>query len=81
MANNNKQKDKLVQNLDTQIKKIEEALESLKKSAMEIQNGDGKQPYWNGNNAQSILKTTLSQYEMDKDLLSYIQECKESIKK
>lgn len=80
MADNMKQKEKLVCDLDEQIAMILEGLTSMKKSIDEIQNGNGKHPYWNGSNAYSVLKTALTQYETNLDLIGKIQECQEKIK-
>jgi ABC-type enterochelin transport system substrate-binding protein len=77
---NNKQAAALVQDLDKQIQKLEEALKSLKESVDAIQVGDGKFPYWNGGNAYSIIKNALSQYDTDMVLLDYIKSCQGSIK-
>ena len=79
--NSNKQKDKLVQDLENQISRLDEALKSLKDSVNTIQKGNGKFAYWNGNNAYTMIKTTLTQYETDKALLQLIKECKGAIKK
>ncbi len=79
--NINKQKDKLVVDLENNIKKLDDALDSLKVSVDQLQKGDGKFPYWNGSNACTVLKTTLTQYQIDKSLLKNIRECKGSIKK
>ena len=79
MANNNK-KDKLFDDLVSTMKKADDALESLKASVDTLQNGDGNFPYWNGSNAHSILKNTLTQYYIDKSLLENISNCKLSSK-
>ena len=82
MANNNsKQKERLVQSLDIQIKKINSALDSMKESIEAIMVGENDTPFWNGYNAFSILRTSLTQYENDKALLGYINDCKASTKK
>lgn len=76
-----KQKEKLVKDLDTNITKLDEALSSLKESLDKMQDGDGKFPYWNGNNACVTLKNAFSQYRVNIDLLPKIKECQASIKK
>lgn len=81
MADLNKQKDKYLKDLDLQVHKIEDALVSLKKSLQEIQVGDGKFAYWNGSNACSTIKTALTQYSSDLELLKVVAECKSKIKK
>lgn len=78
--NNTKQKEKLFQELESSIEKLNSSLVSLKESIDTIQEGEEGVPYWNGNNACSILKTILTQYDMNKALLEYINECKESVK-
>lgn len=82
MVNNQKkQKDKLIQDLDVQIHKIEGALTSLKGSVEELMAGDQHTPYWNGNNACSLFKNLLTQVDVDQNLLQDINECKSLIKK
>ena len=78
---NNKQKEKLIQELNKHIGRIQDSLNSLKESVDTLQEGDGDTPYWNGNNAYSAIRNVLVQYEMDSTLLRYIQECQGSIKK
>lgn len=81
MADNSKQKDKLIYDLDMHVSRIEKALASMKKSIDELQVGNGKFPYWNGTNACNVLKTSLTQYQTDVGLLINIAECKSKIKK
>ena len=84
MASNNslnKQKDKLIQDLNDNIAKLEVSLDSLKESVDELQNGNGKYPYWNGENAVSLIKNALSQYNYDKSLVNNIKDCQGAIKK
>ena len=78
--NNTKQKEKLYQDLEDCCEKLSNALEIFRKDIDAIQEGNGHIAYWNGNNAYSILKTSLVQYDMNKTLLDYINECKESTK-
>ena len=79
--NNSKQKDKLAQDLDASIAKLDGALKSLKLSVDVIQKGDGKYPFWNGTNACSVMKTTLTLYQTNHSLLQRIKECRGSLKK
>ena len=82
MANNNaKQKDKLAQDLEVSIAKLDGALKSLKLSVDQIQKGDGKYPFWNGANACSVMKSTLALYQTNHSLLQRIKECRGAIKK
>lgn len=81
MADVAKQKEKLVSDLDVQLSKVENALASMKKSIDVLQSGNGKFPYWNGSNAYSIVKTALTQYQNDLNLIRNINECKAKIKK
>lgn len=83
MASNNslnKQKDKLVQDLEDNIVKLEKSLKELKESIDKLQTGDGKYPYWNGNNAFTIIKGALSQYNFDSALVENIKDCQGAIK-
>ena len=77
----NKQKDKLIEDLDKELEKLNSSLGSFQKAIEAIQNGDGKDPYWNGENACNIIKNSLSQLYMDYDLLNHLCQCKTSIKK
>jgi len=79
--NSNKQKDKLVLDLETQMSRLDDALKSLKESVDVIQKGNGKFAYWNGSNACTVIKNTLTQYQTNKELLQYIKECKSALKK
>lgn len=79
--NNNKQKEKLFQDLDSCMERLEQSLEALKTSLDAVQVGDGNNPYWNGNNACAILKSCYMQHDTDQALLNYIKECKESTKR
>ena len=79
--NNNKQKERLIHELDVNIDKVQDTLAAFREAIDKIQNGDGETSYWNGSNACSIIKTALTQYEVDVSLLSHIKECKEAIKK
>ena len=78
--NSTKQKEKLFQELESCIEKMDSSLDSIKDSVNQIQVGDGNNPYWNGYNACSTVKTILTQCQMNKALLDYVKECKESIK-
>ena len=82
MANKNnvRQKEKLFQDLESRIDKMNTSLDSLKESIDMIQMGDGISPYWNGNNACSVLKSLTTQYDANKALIQYIIECKGSAK-
>lgn len=83
MASNNslnKQKDKLIQDLNDNITKLDNSLDSLKESLDELQNGDGKFPYWNGSNAITVIKSALTQYNFDKALVNNIKDCQGAIK-
>ena len=81
MADSGKQKEKYLSDLDVQMHRIDDALVSLKKSLQEIQVGDGKFAYWNGKNACTTIKTALTQYNADVELLKLVAECKSKIKK
>lgn len=80
MASNNKQKEKLVNDYDFQLKKIEAALHSLKDSVKSLQDGDESHPYWNGSNAYNTIKSILAYIDNDIALVNYLYECKKSIK-
>lgn len=79
-SKNNKQKEKLVEDLDMQLNKIENALQSLKDSVNTFQKGDGKQPYWNGANAYNFTKNSLAYIDNSSALLKYLTDCRKSIK-
>ena len=81
MAENTKQKEKLINDLETQISKIDKALTSMKKSVDDLQVGNGKFSYWNGSNACLMVKNVLMQYNTDKELLKNLSECRSKIKK
>ena len=78
---NSKQKDKLAEDLDVSIAKLDGALKSLKRSVDLIQKGDGKYPFWNGTNACSVMKTTMTLHQTNISLLQRIKECRGAIKK
>lgn len=77
----NKQKDKLVEDLDKELERLDKSLGYLQSSIDAIQTGDGKQPFWNGENAYTIIKNCLSQLYSDSDLLNHLCQCRMSIKK
>ena len=77
---NNKQKEKVINDFELQIKKVDTALRSLKESINSLQEGDGTQPYWNGSNAYNMIKNTLAYIDSNTVLLQYLNECKKSIK-
>lgn len=79
-SKNNKQKDKLVNDLDAQLKKIDNSLKSLKDSMQVLQEGTGNKPYWNGSNAYNFVKSTLGYIDNDTTLLNYLTDCKKNIK-
>jgi len=84
MAGNNslnKQKEKLMMELENNLVKLEEALPSLKDSLDMLQEGDGKYPYWNGVNAINSIKNGLTQCQYDLELVKNIRECQSAIKK
>ena len=81
MANKNKQKDKLLEDFDKELELLNQSLGSFQKSVTSLMKGDGKQPYWNGENACNVFKNSLSQLYSDCDLLNYLCQCRESIKK
>ncbi len=76
----NKQKEKLVTDYELQLKKMEAALHSLKDSVDSLQVGDGNHPYWNGSNAYNTIKSTLAYIDNTTVLLTYLNDCKKSIK-
>ena len=78
---NNKQKDKLIEDFDKELEKLNKSLGYLQSSINAIQTGDGKEPYWNGENACTVIKNSLSQLYSDYDLLNRLCQCKMSIKK
>lgn len=77
---NNKQKEKIISDYELQVRKIDTALKSLKDSLNTIQEGNGKEPYWNGNNAYNTIKSALGYVDNCTVLLDYLNQCKESIK-
>ena len=77
---NEKQKDKILLNINVQKDKIGNALSSLKESLAMIQEGNKDQPYWNGENAYSIISQLLSYVDNGYELLDRIDECQKELK-
>ena len=77
----NKQRNRIVRDLDSNVKDLEKALNSFITSLNDLQVGDGKYPYWNGTNACVTVKNALAQYRTNAALLQKIKECQSAIKK
>lgn len=69
------EKDKLVKDLEENTKKLENALDILKKDLDLIQKGNGNEPYWNGSAACGGLRLLLQQLDYDTTLLENVKEC------
>ena len=78
---NNKQKDKIIQEMIFQKKKIEEFLNSLKESIMFLQEGNDGDPCWNGENAYQMISTMLLYVDNGYAIIDAINECEKSLKK
>lgn len=69
------EKDKLVEELNGKVREFEDALSNLKKNLDLIQEGNGNDPYWNGNAACGGLRLLLQQLDYDTTLLENVKEC------
>ena len=78
---NTKQKDKLIEEFDLELEQLNQTLGSFQKTIEALQVGDGDKPYWNGENACSVVKNSLTQLYSDYDLLNHLCQCRTSIKK
>lgn len=72
--------NKLIKDLETEIKKFKQSLVRLETKAGILQTGDKNGPYWNGENAIAFNKSLLGHFDHDKNLLVSLEKSLDYLK-
>ncbi len=69
-----KEKSKFISCLNGDILKVKKSLNNIRNDIEKIENGDGTNPYWNGELAYSSLKQLIDQYNKDIKIVSKLEK-------
>ena len=71
---NNEEIKRIAEELSYHVGVMKEALSHLEEDVDQIQKGDAKTPYWNGDNASKCLRTALTQVRCDKEIVKSLEK-------
>lgn len=77
---NNDEKKELALEIETEVLKLQNSLNSLKESLIQLQSGDESGLYWNGESALKMNKSLMGHLEHDFVLLDNLKKCSDYIK-
>lgn len=65
--------------LQAEILKLKSSLARFENDVVVLQTGDKNGPYWNGENAYDVYKSSLGHLDHDNNLIKNIEKCSEYI--
>ena len=77
MANKKVKDNKVITDINKEVEFLKSCLDKLSDDINVLQNGDGKNPYWNGESAVEMVKNISKYIDVNYSIVDGIMNCKE----